>query len=238
VDEEKNYTSNEIQIRKRKNYLTKDDLEELNKHITKTLESKYCLSSFSNNEIIDFLFKEKIDKFFSEKFAYQALISEKDFEDLHHYLQECYNCLKANLEIAGAIMIRPCIQMFLKFYNKENQEKKEEKIVDNFIKEIDSDNSLAILKNRKIEIKKFFTLCINNANHVAHLRYKSAKKYIDEYSVEDSLKLLCLIIKSTILKDLIEKIKQQEQQKKFNEIKFDHKKQSSQTLKNIDQIVD
>ena len=58
------------------------------------------------------------------------------FEDLHHYLQECYNCLKANLEFAGTIMIRPCLHIFLKFYNKNNQEKKEVKIIENFIKEI------------------------------------------------------------------------------------------------------
>ena len=67
-------------------------------------------------ELFNYIFKDKINKLFSEEFAYQALTSEKDFEDLHYYLQECYNCLKANLEFAGAIMIRPCIQIFLKFY--------------------------------------------------------------------------------------------------------------------------
>ena len=112
-------------------------------------------------KLFDYIFKDKIDKLFSEEFAYQVLTSEKDFEDLHHYLQECYSCLKANLEFAGAIMIRPCIQIFLKFYNKENQERKEVKIVENFIKEIDSNNSLAILKNHKTEIENFFLICIH-----------------------------------------------------------------------------
>jgi hypothetical protein len=180
------------------------------------------------------IFTNNLKNFFSEEFAYQALTNEKEFEDLHHYLQECYNCLKANLEFAGTIMIRPCLHIFLKFYNKNNQEKKEVKIIENFIKEIDSNNSLAILKNHKTQIENFFLICNDNANHAVHLRSETAKKYIDEYSIEDSLKLLCLIIELTILKEPIEKIREQEKLKKINEIKFDHKKSSPKNHEKID----
>ena len=218
-------------------YLSHFEIEDISEYGDYKENLEYRLTNTDDHKIIElfnYIFKDKINKFFSEEFACQALTSEKDFEDLYHYLQECYNCLKANLEIAGAIMIRPCLHMFLKFYNKNNQEKKEVKIIENFIKEIDSNNSLAILKNHKTQIKNFFLICNTNANHAVHLRYETAKKYIDEYSIEDSLKLLCLIIELTILKEPIEKIRNEEKLKKINEIKFDHKKSSPKNHEKID----
>ena len=188
-------------------------------------------NDISDQQIISLfneIFANNLKNFFSEEFAYQALT--KDFEDLHHYLQECYNCLRVNLEFAGAILIRSCIEKFLYLYEKNPNDR----AIDNFIKKIDEDDSLKIFKNRKKNIGDFFNLCQKNANHAVHLRYKEAKEYIDQYSVDDSLRLLCLIIENTILKEPIEKIREQEKLKKINEIKFDHKKSSPKKHEKID----
>jgi hypothetical protein len=52
--------------------------------------------------------------------------------------------------------------------------------------------------------------------------------------VKTSLKLVFLIIELTILKDPIEKIREQEKLKKIIEINFDHKKQAPKNHEKID----
>jgi len=116
-------------------------------------------NDISDQQIISLfneIFANNLKNFFSEEFAYQALT--KDFEDLHHYLQECYNCLRVNLEFAGAILIRSCIEKFLYLYEKNPNDR----AIDNFIKKIDEDDSLKIFKNRKKNIGDFFNLCQKN----------------------------------------------------------------------------
>jgi hypothetical protein len=105
-------------------------------------------------------------------------------------------------------------------FNDGNLEDK----IKTFIKTIEDGDNYQILKEKINEIKDLLNLYRKNGNGVAHCNIFEAQKYIENYSLKKSLKLLCILIEETIFAKDIKEINKEKKKKRINSIDFETKK--------------
>ncbi len=199
-----------------------DDMSEKNADYYHIEKSLYEASEYSIDNLYDYIFPQKsIFDFFEDKDECLEVFNKENFSDLKILLDECFNCIQAGNNFATVIMIRSCVEIWLKemkITGKQNER------IDDFIKKIETDSQYEVLRPKASNIKEILLLYIDNGNHVAHTRIKQAQEYIENHCLEASLNLLCKFIEITILKEDIIKIKNKNQEEKIKNIDFNTKK--------------
>lgn len=186
-------------------------------------DSIYKASDDSIENLYNYIFCQKnIIDFFEDKDECLEVFNKENFFDLKILLDECFNCIQSGNKLATVIMIRSCIEKWLT--DMEITEKNNEKKINDFINQIETDSKYNILQSQSSNIEKLLHLCRENGNHVAHSRIKEAQEYIKNYCLETSLKLLCKLIEITILKKDIMVIKNKNQAEKIKNMQFSNKK--------------
>jgi len=181
----------------------------------------YAPDNSIENLYNDIFLQKSMFDFFEDKDECLEVFNKENFSDLKIVLDECFNCIQAGNNFATVIMIRSCVEIWLKemkITGKQNER------IEDFIKKIETDSQYEVLRSKASNIKEILFLYIENGNNVAHTRIKQAQEYIENHCLEASLNLLCKLIEITILKDDIIKIKNKNQEEKIKNIDFNTKK--------------
>ncbi|MBL6665289.1 MAG: DUF4145 domain-containing protein [Rickettsiales bacterium] len=200
-------------------------------------ESRYLLNAEGKNiiELAEYLLKEEgLGNLFHDKYAIEILASEEGFSNLNLYLRECFECIKADRKIATAILLRACVEIFIDLggFNK-NQKEISKKLtlgtsINNLIPLMEKDEAFAMFNknNKQNELKQFLEGIKDFGNDAAHLNGKNAKDFIEKFDNKELLKLFCILIEHSILKDGIRKKNEMDVENMIKSIDFNMKEKA------------
>lgn len=173
-------------------------------------------------ELYNYIFEKNINDFFHDKEACFEIFKNEKYIDLKILLDECFNCINQNNLLASVIILRASLESWMIYmgFNDGNLEDK----IKTFIKTVEDGDNYQILKEKVSEIKDLLNLYRKNGNGVAHCNISEAQKYIENYSLKKSLKLLCILIEETIFAKDIKEINKEKKKKRINSIDFETKK--------------
>lgn len=167
-----------------------------------------------------------VDLFF-DKYALEVLRSEEKFSNLNFYLEECFECVVANRKIAAAILLRACVEILvgLKGCIEQNSKGRYDglnKTLIKFINLVESDEDFKIFAKygKKEELRIFLNGIKELGDSSAHLYDKKVHDFIENNAVKEMLKLFCLLIEHSILKEEISRRNEQELENRFKSIDF------------------
>jgi hypothetical protein len=162
------------------------------------------------HELAEYLLNDKgLSHLFHDKYAIEILATEEKFSNLNLYLNECFECVKADRKIATAILLRACVEIFIDIggFNK-NPNKTDQKLslgtsINNLIPLMEKDEAFAMFNkyNKQNEVQRFLEGIKEFGNDAAHLNGKNAKDFIEKFDNKELLKLFCILIEHSILKD-------------------------------------
>lgn len=186
---------------------------------------EFSLRNADDQNIINlynYIFEKNINDFFHDKEACFEIFKNEKYIDLKILLDECFNCINQNNLLASVIILRASLESWMIYmgFNDGNLEDK----IKTFIKTVEDGDNYQILKEKVSEIKDLLNLYRKNGNGVAHCNISEAQKYIENYSLKKSLKLLCILIEETIFAKDIKEINKEKKKKRINSIDFETKK--------------
>jgi hypothetical protein len=191
-------------------------------------------SDFKIQNLYNYIFGENnIKKLFTNAYSPEILATDEKYENLNLYLNECYKCIKSSNLIAGAILLRSCLEIFINKYSaKYHVHQKIEDVIKNF-NEI-NDFKLFDEISKKDEIEKFFKEIKNLGNDSVHLNGKKIKEIINTFDIERAFTYMCIIIENTILTEEIDKKLKNDQKKKLSSFDFHEIKKEDKYKTNIE----
>jgi hypothetical protein len=197
----------------------------------------------SISELHEYLLNNKgLGHLFHDKYAIEVLANEEDFFNLNLYLNECFECIKSDRKIATAVLLRCCVEIFLSIFDKTKVPlaKKIEMV---FINIKNNKNFEIFIKHDKEEQLKTFLEGIKDVgNDAVHLNGKNPKDFIEKNNNTELLKLFCILIENSILKDSIKKKNEEDVENRVKSIDFTIKEKplvqdnSNQSLSEDDDI--
>ncbi len=145
---------------------------------------------------------EGLNNLFHDKYAIEILATEERFSNLNLYLHECFECIKADRKIATAILLRACVEIFIdvggfkKAYTLGSN-------IEALIPLMEKDESFEMFNknNKQSELKQFLKGIKDFGDDAAHLNGKNVKDFIEKFENKELLKLFCILIEHSILKD-------------------------------------
>jgi hypothetical protein len=171
-------------------------------------------------QLYKYLFKDKYEEsehltsyFTDGKYAIEAL-GEDEFFNLNLYLQECFECNKAERKLATAMLLRSCLEIIIDL--KGNLDKNIEK----FFTDFDTKEEFKDFADKAQQLKPFFHNIRGIGNDVAHIKKDDMNDVINKINLTDILKLICMLIENSILKPNIEARKAEAKKKKIESIDF------------------
>lgn len=183
-------------------------------------------------ELADYLRNDEgLSHLFHDKYAIEILATEERFSNLNLYLHECFECIKADRKIATAILLRACVEIFIDVggFNK-NTKKTDQKLslgtsISNLIPLMEKDEVFAMFsKNSKQnELQQFLEGIKDFGNDAAHLNGKNAKDFIEKFDNKELLKLFCILIEHSTLKDGIREKNERDIENRVKSIDFSMK---------------
>lgn len=183
----------------------------------------------SINDLATYLLNDEgLNLLFHDKYATEVLAAEERFSNLNLYLHECFECIKADRKIATAILLRACVEIFIDVggFNK-NTKKTDQKLslgtsISNLIPLMEKDEAFAMFnKNSKQnELQQFLEGIKDFGNDAAHLNGKNAKDFIEKFDNKELLKLFCILIEHSILKDGIRERNERDIENRVKSIDF------------------
>ncbi len=183
-------------------------------------------------ELAEYLLNEKgLSHLFHDKYAIDVLETEEKFSNLNLYLQECFECIKADRKIATAILLRACVEIFIDVggFNK-NTKKTDQKLslgtsIRNIIPLMEQVEAFVMFNknNKQSELKQFLEGIKDFGNDAAHLNGKNAKDFIEKFDNKELLKLFCILIEHSILKDGIRERNERDVENRVKSINFSMK---------------
>ena len=107
------------------------------------------------NRLYNKIFKNNLSNFFYAPNAIKVLEIQENFSNINFYLDECLRCINADAKIAGAILLRSCVEIFINIF--DNTSNPLAKKIDNFFKNIDNHKDLKAFceHGKKDELKEF-----------------------------------------------------------------------------------
>jgi hypothetical protein len=174
--------------------------------------------------LFEYLLNDKgLTHLFHDKYAIQVLATEERFSNLNLYLNECFECIKADRKIATAILLRACVEILLDMQNCKERNLKLS--IEKFILLIEKDDAFTMFSksNKQNELKQFLEGIKDFGNDAAHLNGKNAKDFIEKYDNKELLKLFCILIEHSILKDDILKRNERDVENRVKSIDFSMK---------------
>lgn len=200
-------------------------------------ENSFSFKSIKNlneetlNRLYNKIFKNNLSNFFYAPNAIKVLEIQENFSNINFYLDECLRCINADAKIAGAILLRSCVEIFINIF--DNTSNPLAKKIDNFFKNIDNHQDLKIFceHGKKDELKEFFEGVKNLGDYIVHNDEKrfdgqTVTDFIEKYDSKNLLVLLCVLIEHSILKDSIEKMNQEDAINKLKSADFGIKEKS------------
>lgn len=201
----------------------------------KEFDSDYLLDADDKNihELAEYLLKDKgLSHLFHDKYAIDVLESEEKFSNINLYLNECFECVKADRKIATAILLRACVEIFIDVggFNK-NPKRTDQKLslgtsISSLILLMEKDEAFAMFykNNKQNEVQRFLEGIKDFGNDAAHLNGKNAKDFIEKFDNKELLKLFCILIEHSILKDGIRERNERDVDSRVKSIDFNMKK--------------
>ena len=157
---------------------------------------------------------------FNDKYAIEILNEEKTFFNLNLYLKECFECSKEDKKIATAILLRSCVEIFISIW--DNTRNPLDKKIDNFFVNIQDNKEFKIFieYNKQNQLKQFLKDIKDFGNDAVHLNGKNIEDVINKYDNKEILKLFCILMEHSILKDGIKKKNEEEATNEIKSINF------------------
>jgi len=190
-------------------------------------ETGHLLSAEDKNiyELAEYLLNDKgLAHLFHDKYAIEVLSTEEKFSNLNLYLYECFECIKADRKIATAILLRACVEIFIdvggfkkKFHLGSN--------IEELIPLMEKDELFEIFNknNKQSELKQFLKGIKDFGDDAAHLNGKNVKDFIEKFDNKELLKLFCILIEHSILKDGIREKNERDIENRVKSIDFSMK---------------
>lgn len=183
-------------------------------------------------ELTDYLRNDEgLSHLFHDKYAIEILATEERFSNLNLYLHECFECIKADRKIATAILLRACVEIFIDVggFNK-NPKKTDQKLslgtsISSLIPLMEKDEAFAMFNknNKQNELQQFLEGIKDFGNDAAHLNGKNAKDFIEKFDNKELLKLFCILIEHSILKNEIRERNERDVENRVKSIDFSMK---------------
>ena len=167
---------------------------------------------------------EGLNNLFHDKYAIEILATEERFSNLNLYLHECFECIKADRKIATAILLRACVEIFIdvggfkkNFHLGSN--------IEALIPLMEKDESFEMFNknNKQGELKQFLKGIKDFGDDAAHLNGKNVKDFIEKFENKELLKLFCILIEHSILKDGIRERNERDVENRVKSIDFSMK---------------
>jgi hypothetical protein len=177
------------------------------------------------HELAEYLLNDKgLSHLFHDKYAIEVLATEEKFSNLNLYLNECFECIKADRKIATLILLRACVEIFIdvsgfkKHYHLGSN-------IDALIPLMEKDEAFAMFNknNKQNELKQFLKGIKDFGDDAAHLNGKNAKDFIEKFYKKEFLKLFCILIEHSILKDGIRERNERDIENRVKSIDFSMK---------------
>ncbi len=189
----------------------------------KHFNSSYLENADDKNivELAEYLLNDKgLSHLFHDKYAIDILSTEEKFFNLNLYLQECFECIKTNRRIATAILLRSCVQILVDMCGYKGRSLAAS--IDQFIPSMENNETFIMFSNckKQNELKQFLEGIKDFGNDVAHLNGKNVKDFIEKYDNKELLKLFCILIEHSILKDDIRKRNERDVENRVKSIDF------------------
>lgn len=181
------------------------------------------LSSNDKNisELFEYLLNDKgLGHLFHDKYAIEILATEEKFFNLNLYLNECFECIKADRKIATAMLLRCCVEILVDMCG--HKERTLAGNIDKFIQSMEGNTTFVMFsKNKKQnELQQFLEGVKDFGNDAAHLNGKNVKDFIEKYDNKEILKLFCILIEHSLLKDDIRKRNEDDVENRVKSIDF------------------
>jgi len=186
-----------------------------------------ALDKSGDTNISDFhkyLFNDEgLSCLFHDKYAIELLANEEKLFNLNLYLNECFECIKADRKIATAILLRSCVEIFLDIMDFKGLTLAAN--IDKFIAKMNEDQRFAIFSknNKQNELQQFFQGIKDVGNDAVHLNGKKVTDFIEKYNNKEILNLFCILIEHSILKDDIDKKNEEDKENRVKSIDFTKK---------------
>lgn len=178
------------------------------------------------HELAEYLLNDKgLSHLFHDKYAIEVLSTEERFSNLNLYLNECFECIKADRKIATAILLRACVEILIDIGGFRNNQDSLGTSIGKLIPLMEKNEAFAMFnKNKKqSELKQFLEGIKDFGNDAAHLNGKNVKDFIEKYDNKELLKLFCILIEHSILKDDIRKRNERDVENRVKSIDFSMK---------------
>ena len=189
-------------------------------------DDSYLLNADDKNiaELAEYLLNDKgLSHLFHDKYAIDVLSTEEKFFNLNLYLQECFECIKTNRRIATAILLRSCVQILVDMCGYKGGSLAVS--IDKFIPSMENNETFIMFSNckKQNELKQFLEGIKDFGNDAVHLNGKNVKDFIEKYDNKELLKLFCILIEHSILKDDIRKRNERDVENRVKSIDFSMK---------------
>lgn len=152
------------------------------------------------------------------EYAIEAL-KEDEFFNLNLYLQECFECNKAERKLATAVFLRCCLEIIINIYIKGSEKNLKQKI-EEFFTDFDTKEEFKDFADKAQQLKPFFHKIRGIGNNVAHIKKDDMNDVINKRNLTHILKLICMVMENSILKLSIEAKKAEAKKKKIESIDF------------------
>jgi hypothetical protein len=172
-------------------------------------------------DLSEYLLNDKgLAHLFHDKYAIEILNSEEKFFNLNLYLNECFECIKSNRKIATAMLLRCCVEILVDMNGIK--ERTLAGSIDKFAQSMKDNPKFIIFSkyNKENELKKFLEGVKNFGNDAAHLNGQNVKDFIEKYDNKEILKLFCILIENSILREDINNRNEQDIENKIKSIDF------------------
>lgn len=173
------------------------------------------------NDLFEYLLNDKgLSHLFHDKYAIEVLANEERFFNLNLYLSECFECIRSDRKIATAMLLRCCVEILMNIFNNKNEPLA--KKIDDFFANFEDNKELVMFSknNKQDELKMFLEGVKDFGNDAAHLNGKNVKDFIEKYDNKEILKLFCILIEHSILKDDIRKRNEEDVENRVKSIDF------------------
>ncbi len=155
------------------------------------------------HNLYKYLFDEKIETFFDDKYATPVL--QEKFVNLNLYLNECLACINNGNNIAATILLRSCVEIFLKESGQEGKNLATD--IENLITSINTDSKnkdvfeIFTMANQLDALKIFLDDIRKLGRDVVHIKKDDIEGYISKHNQREFFQLFCTLIENSILRD-------------------------------------
>jgi len=180
---------------KNRSYYTEDDIANATPQQINNLAN--YIRNYTGNKV-------GLQEFFHSPHAVKILENNTQYGNLNVYLTECLACISGGNKIASIILMRCCVEELMAMqgcekYNLGNK-------ITEFINGIERNKDFAIFTqcNKQEEVKILLDVVKDLGNDAVHTNGKSLQEIASKYEARALLKLFCILIEHSTMKEEIQ----------------------------------